>query len=116
MHMAVEHGGALERPQQRHGLGTVRREPVPFALQVEQRTVRQHHDRGISTMRLEIGRQPFQLRRAQGALGIGRIVEGHEVDAFVIEALVELAEDLLESGAAIAAGIVLAGEIDMGLG
>src|SRR6185369_7463031 len=116
MYMAVEDGDVAERPQQGDRIRSVRREPVPVALQVEERPMRQNHERRLRVVGFEIGSQPIELGFAERTLGIGYIVESDEMKVLVVEALIERAESLLKRRAAIGTGIMLAGQVDVVLG
>ena len=57
----------------------------------------------------QIGGEPGDLRLAELLVGVRRVVEHDEVIALVVEGVVELAEELLVSLAAVLLGVVVAG-------
>src|SRR5476649_718505 len=110
MDVAVEHHDVLVRHQQVDRLGAVGRGPVPVRHQVEQRAVGQHDDAVVGLALLEVGGQPRELLVAQLGARVGDVVERDEVHALVVERVVRRAKELLEGGALVERGVVLAGQ------
>ena len=93
--VSVEHRG-LERTQQIERLVAVRRPPAPRPVELEQRTMGEHHHRRSRLELLQIGGEPGDLRVAELLVRIRRVVENDEVIALVVERVVQLAEELAD--------------------
>ncbi len=108
--VAEEHGGVLVRREDVDRLGAVLGRPVPLRIEVEQRTVGEHDDRGRFVEARQVGMQPFQLVLADETVRIRDVVQRDEMHALVVEAVVPVAEHLLVHLAVVQARVVLAGD------
>src|ERR1700722_19904727 len=106
MNMAIERRHIRERHEQFDRLAAVARRPLPLRKEVEQRAMRKDDDPRRGGKRLQLRSEPSELLITQTA-GIGHIVQGNEVNAFVLEGVLGVAERFLVSSTKIEPGIVL---------
>ena len=111
MDVAVENGHVGIRHQRVDHRLPVARSPVPIRSEVEERAMGENDDRLLLAELGEIGFQPGQLLVTDDRAGIGNVVDDDEMNALVIEGIVELAEEFLERLALIEGGIVLSGQV-----
>ena len=107
----VEHGDIVVGREDVHDRVAVGGEPLPVGAQVEQRTMGEDDDRRRLRVARQVAFQPRRLRRADDRLAERDVVEGHEVNAAMIERVVRLAEVLAEERAAVERRVVLAGDV-----
>src|SRR5262249_19693390 len=108
MNMPVEHRDVLVRRENVHHVVAIAGEPLPLRLQIEQRPVREHHNRCRLRKTSQIFSQPSQLLRSNFWLRARNIVERDEVHAAMIERVVGLLEELAIELSAVKPGIMLA--------
>ena len=70
--------------------------------------MREHDDRRGRVERLQIVLEPSQLCAPDHGHRIGNVVERDEVNAFVVERVVQVAEELAVNDAGVGCGVVLA--------
>src|SRR4051812_11678229 len=68
-----------------------------------------HDDAPILFLPRQIRRKPFQLGGADACTGIRDVVQRDEMNAFMIEGIIRLAEKFLEGSAIVQRSIMLAG-------
>ncbi len=107
MDVSVEHRHVLVRHQEFDRLGAVARRPVPLRREVEQRPVSQDDDRRAALLLLQVRGEPRQLLVADQGARVGDVVQRDEMHAFVVEAVVGGAEELLERLAIVEGSVVL---------
>src|ERR1700676_4412878 len=106
MDMAIERRHVLKRHEQFDGLAPVARRPLPLRKEVEKRPMRKDDDPRRRVQRLQLRFEPSELLIAQTAW-IGHIVQGNEVNAFVLEGVPGVAERFPVGSTKIEPGVVL---------
>src|SRR5439155_24452095 len=109
--VAVENGHVGLRNQGVDYRLPVAGSPVPIRSEVEERAVGEDDDRLALPKLGKVGFQPAELLVADGRRRVRNVVDDDEVDALVIEGVMELAEELLEGLALVEGGIVLSGQV-----
>src|SRR5882672_5103170 len=107
--VAVEHGHVAIRHQELERLGAVARRPVPLRHEIEQRPVSEDDDGRVLVLLGEIRLDPRELGLADARRGVANVVDGDEVNALVIEAVMARPEEFLPRLAVVEGSIVLAG-------
>ena len=111
VNVAVEDGDIGMRGQQVDGRLPVPRRPVPLRVEREQGSMRQHDDGRLLRLAGEVLAEPVELRLAQHRRRQRRVVEDDEVNALVIEGVVQgTTEHFQIRLTAIQGCVVLAGE------
>lgn len=92
MDVSVECRDVSERRQQIERRGAVPRHPLPFRCKVEQRPMRADRHGMLAMQGRQLPLQPTQLFISESPLAVGDIVECNELDSFVDERVVSVAE------------------------
>src|SRR5579863_9648295 len=108
MNMAVKHGYVFVGCERVHHVVAVAREPFPFGLEVKQRPMGEHDDRGALRKAREIRLHPSELRRSDLGPPGRNVVERDEMDAAMIERVVGRPHVLAEHVTAVERGVILA--------
>jgi len=97
------------RLEQLYCFGSVSSVPIPFRIQVEQRTMSENHDPRILVKLFQIVIPPPQLQLSNIRARVRNVIKDNEVNSFMIKGIIGFSEELFEGLPLIQAGIVFSG-------